>query len=120
LMVGAPCVQAAQDSGAVPAGQAPLPTVYGPSGPSPETDGLPQKPIGASGSDPASAPDTNGALECEAFVPAPNPPMICAARGDEQLGAACGCPYPPPPPGILASPPAIGRIIPRRSQATGR
>jgi hypothetical protein len=48
---------------------------------------------------------------CRAFLVLAWRIMSCPLPAPRALGAACGCAYPPPPPGILRSRPAVGRVV---------
>jgi hypothetical protein len=49
---------------------------------------------------------------CESVLLLAHVTRYCALASPLPLGAWCECPFPPPPPGLLPSPPSPGRVIP--------
>jgi len=87
-----------------PAGSPSLPRViYGPAiAPQPAVAPTP----------PADARPQPAGKQCEAVLLLADRTIYCPLVPPLALGAECACPFPPPPPGLLPSPPARGRAIP--------
>jgi hypothetical protein len=88
--------------------QSPLPhVIYGP--------GDPTTPPSADTSSPASDAASAGSTgtRCEAFLYLKfgRRTVVCPLDGPSALGAPCACPFPPPPPGVAASPPLVGQVV---------
>jgi hypothetical protein len=86
----------------------PLPhVIYGP--------GDPTTPPSADTSSPASDAASAGSTgtRCEAFLYLKfgRRTVVCPLDGPSALGAPCACPFPPPPPGVAASPPLVGQVV---------
>jgi hypothetical protein len=72
-----------------------------------------QPPAEAPQSSDEAVPRVQTGGRCEAFVLLRfgRRAIVCPLPEARAVGASCDCPYPPPPNGLLPSPPAVGRVV---------